>query len=319
MKNIKRFSEITPKSIDKFNAFIANSPMVSYKDLVDKAIEMGHNPQDLIDAALGSVKYEKSRANLEDPIEDILNSVYENDPTPGNRYVLNPSDVVTKKGKQVAKTLKNNLGIASGLNYGKSRTIPNYVVIKKPTDDIIEKLQSIAHGGHELRHNEDFLIRPNIDTKVNDPYKKGHHHKGIYEPDELIREVKNLPKDEKAAQEILKQSKKMGLSSSIFTRLRSLLGPVSAGIGAYSALKSGDALAAGLEAASLVDPTGISDAAAEVNRRLKMSPEERKETSKEDFYSAMPLDIQNEQRLLDSLQDQNSTKFKKIKNKIKDN
>jgi hypothetical protein len=233
----KRFSEITPKSIDQFNAYIANTPMVSHQDLVNKAIEMGHNPHDLMDAALGSVKYEKSGARLEDPLEDILNAVYEKDPTPGKRYVMEPSEAISARGKDVAKNLEGNLGVATSLNTGRARSLPDYAAVRQQYSNI-GKLQGIAHGGHELKHQEDFLIRPDIEMKTADPYKMGHHYGGIYEPEELIREVKDLPKDEKVVKELLKQSKKSGLKPSVFTRLRSLVGllpaAAAAGIAAYA-------------------------------------------------------------------------------------
>lgn len=299
---MKRFSKITPKAIDQFTAYIKNSGTMDSESLIRKAVEMGYNPYDLIDASLGSVRYDKSAAYLEDPIEDILNDIYEKDPTPGHRYVLDPNDVQSKKAKEIAKSLGNDLGVSQTLNFGRSRSLPNFAVVKKPKT-WLEKLVAITTGGHELEHNTDKLIRPDYNIKTPESYQPGHHYKGIYETRELVREINEIPEDSEITSEIKKQSKKAGLKPSAFTRLRSLLGPIGAGFGVYSALKSGDALAAGLEAASAVDPTGISDAALEVNTRLKMSPEERKKASREDFLSAMPMDIANEQRLLDELEE----------------
>lgn len=297
----KRYKPIDSQGISKIVSEIRNNPLIRPEELMIRAKELGYNPLDLIDAALGAVKYEKSSARLDQPFEDFLNSVYENDPTPGRRYIMEPSEAITPRGKEVAKALEGNLGVAQSMNFGRSRALPDYVAIRPAYKDI-EKLQSLSHAGHELEHQVDYLIRPNFQMKTDKPFKEGHHYR-LYEPEELIREARDLPKDARIEQEIVKQSKKAMLKPSLFSRLRSLLGPIAAGAGLYSALKSKDATAAALEGAALVDPTGIADAAAEVNRRLKMSPEEQQKTAKEDYYSAMPLDIANEQRMLDELED----------------
>ena len=310
---MRRLSPVTRGSIDKLVAFIANNPSVTYPELVKKSLEMGHNPHDLIDAALGSVKYEKSSAILDRPLEDILNDVYEKDVTPGKRYVLEPSEAISKRAKEVAGALEGNLGVATSLDIGRPRSIPDYVAVRPGYDDM-SKLKGIAHAGHEFKHQKDYLIRPHFEMKTPESYKIGHHYKEIFEPAELIREVRDLPVDEKEVKEVVKQSKKAGLKATPFMRLRQILGPIVGAAGLYSALKSGDTTAAVLEAASLADPTGIADTAAEVNRRLKMSPEEQEETGKEDFYSAMPMDIANEQRMLDELE---KPKFKKVKDKLR--
>ena len=62
------------------------------------------------------------------------------------------------------------------------------------------------------------------------------------------------------------------------------------GLGALGSMTSGNAMAAediaiqgGLGAASAVDPTGASDAAAEIYRRSKMNPEQIAEVRKQDY------------------------------------
>lgn len=301
MKKSKRFSPITPRSIDQFTSYIANTGLVTHDDLVRKALEMGHDPYDLIDASLGSIKYEKAATSLSNPLEDILNSVYEKDPTPGRRYVLDPAEAISERAKDVAKNLEGNLGVATSLNTGRSRSLPDYAAVRQQYDDL-KKLQAISHAGHELKHQTDFLVRPDMVMKTDRPFKKGHHYKDIYETSELIREAKDLPVDQKEIDQIVKQSKKAYLKPSLFGRLRSMLGPIAAGLGAYSALRSGDTLGATLEAGSLLDPIGVVDAAAEINRRVKMNPEEQKAASKEDYYSAMPSELSGEQRMLDELE-----------------
>lgn len=317
---VKRFSTITPRAVSQLASYAANTPMVTHKDLVRKAIEMGYNPYDLIDAALGSVKYDKSSASLKSNLEDILNDVYEKDPTPGNRYVLDPSEAISDKAKEVAKSLEGNLGVATSLNTGRSRSLPNYAAVRNQYNDL-KKLQAISHAGHELKHQSDFLIRPDLIMKTEKPFKKGHHYGDIYETSELIREAKDLPKNQKELDEIVKQSKKSFLKPKSFGRLFSLLGkvgPIGAGIGALSALKSGDVGAAALNAASAVDPTGVADAALDIKNRLKMSPEEQEEAAREDRYSAMPMDIANEQRMLDDLEkyDEKGNRYKNIRKKL---
>jgi hypothetical protein len=115
--------------------------------------------------------------------------------------------------------------------------LPEYVALKQPYTDL-DKLRSIAHAGHELKHSSDSLTRPNFKMQNEKPYKKGHHFKEIYEPTELVKEVKELASDPKLEKEILKQSKKSGIKASPFTKLRSLLGFLpslaAAGIAAYS-------------------------------------------------------------------------------------
>lgn len=300
MKKTMKKADMT--GIDKIIAEIANNPTISSEALIRKAMELGYDPTDLIDAALGSVKYEKSKASLQKPIEDILNDVFEKNLTPGKRYVIDPSEATSRRGKEVAKALGEDLGVSVSIDTGKSRSIPDYVAVRPSYSDL-EKLKNIAHAGHEIEHTTDFLIRPNNVIKTTTPYKKGHHFKEIYEPAELIREVKNLPQDEKVAKEILKQSKKAGLKPHIFSKLRSVLGPLATGVGVYSALKSGDVAGAILNAGALLDPTGVLDAAAEVKDRLNMSPKEQKQINKEDKYSAMGSALSPSDIMLDQLEE----------------
>ena len=311
-----RQKRVDRAGVEKLISYIAANPIESTLPgkLMQKAQELGYNPRELVDTALGHVKLEKSSAKLSDNPVDILNAIYENDPTPGRRYVIDPSEAVSERGKQVAKSLEGNVGISQSLNIGKSRSLPDFAAVKMPYNDI-EKLKSIADAGHEIKHNTNFLTIPDLKIYNPNPYEEGHHWGPIYETSELNREVRNLPQNEKEVKEILKQSKKAGLKPSLFGRLLSLLGPVGAAIGGYSALKSGDALGAALNIGSAIDPTGVTDAAAEINRRVKMSPEEQEETAREDRYSAMPMDIANEQRMLDDLQ--SDKKYKMIREKVK--
>lgn len=302
--------------INKLLSEIASNPTISSEDLIRKARELGYDAGDLIDATLGSVKYEKSKANLSKPLEDVLNDIFETDPTPGKRYVIDPSEAISPRGKDVAKALEGNLGVATSLNIGKPRALPDYVAVRPAKTDL-EKLKGISHAGHELKHQVDYLVRPDFKMEEKDPFKAGHHYKEIYEPSELIKEVKDLPKDEREIKEILNQSKKSFLKPSPFTKLRNIIGPLAAGAGLYSAMKSGDAMGASLEGAALLDPTGISDAAAEINRRLKMTPKEAKEAAREDKYSAIPGGPGPADIMLDQLEDIDELEMQKEIEKLK--
>lgn len=91
------------------------------------------------------------------------------------------------------------------------------------------------------------------------------------------------------------------------------IGPIAGGIGAYGALKSGDTAAAGLNLASMLDPTGISDAALEVKDRLKeKDPEEIKKIAREDKYKAMGIALSPSDIILDQLEDIKDKKNSKI-------
>lgn len=252
---MKSYKPITRKSVDEFISHIANTPLIDQEEVIRKAAELGHNPYDLIDAALGSVKYEKSSATMDQPLEDILNAIYEKDPTPGKRYVVDPLDVVSPKGKQVAKDLEKNLGIATSLNIGKPRSLPDYSAVRQ-RKDALSKLQSISHAGHELEHQKDWITRPDFKVKTDNPFAIGHHYKNIYEPSELIREVKDLPQDEKVVKEILKQSKSAGLKPHLFKKLRTVLGPLATAASALGALSASDVAGA---ATDIVVPGGVEE------------------------------------------------------------
>lgn len=82
------------------------------------------------------------------------------------------------------------------------------------------------------------------------------------------------------------------------------IGPIAGGLGAYSALKSGDAAAAGLNLASIIDPTGISDAALEIKERLKeKDSKEIRKIMREDKYRAMGSALSPADIMLDQLED----------------
>lgn len=319
---MSRLRKADKSGIDKIVAEIANNPTITSEELIRKAKELGYIPEDLIDKAYGSVLYEKSGANLSSKLEDILNNVYEKDPTPGIRYVFEPLEARSRLAKDYASYVKENpgiLGFQTRFDLGKSRKVPEHTVVLNAYDDM-SKLQQIAAAGHEIDHQVDDLIRPGFKSSTPRQYEKGHHYGDIYETSELIREARDLPRNQKELDEIVKQSKKIGLKPTYFRRLMSLVshaGPIGAGIAAASALKSGDVPAATLHAASIVDPTGITDVASEVKDRLKMSPEEQKEASKEDYYSAMPFDIANEQRLLSDLEKYPEPKYKNIREKLR--
>lgn len=244
----KRVRETDTAGIDKIIKEIANNPLISTEELIIKARELGYDPADLIDKALGSVKYEKSSADLSKSLEDILNTVYENDPTPVNRYIIDPTSkkLVSPKAKNYAAKFTedpNLLGFETNLDLGKSRKLPEDVVVKNMTGDM-GKLQALTIAGHEIKHAENDLIRPNFKSQGN-AFQPNHHYGDVYETSELVREVQGRPVDTKVINEIRKQASKNFLNKKVrpFTKLMSML-PVAGGIA--TALAAGnveDALA----------------------------------------------------------------------------
>lgn len=243
------------RDIEKIHSMIANDPSMDSVKLLSIAKNMGYdNPGPLIDAALGSVKLDKSGVPIKADIEDILNEVYSEDITPGKRYIVNPykESAVGTKAKSVIKNLQDEFGdVDQGVALREAqrvrgRAAPKYIAVPDPSfykdyynlSDELAKLSTISGAGHELGHSKDWMLYPNFDPKVSSPYKKGHHAKGIFEPDELIREVRDLPVDEKIAKELAKQSDNLKVKPSKFVRLRSLIGflpALAAGvIGAYA-------------------------------------------------------------------------------------
>lgn len=321
MKDGKRYATVTPNAVAKYTAFLSNTaaPMLTYEEMSRKAIEMGFDPKELIDATLGSIKYEKSGARLGDPLEDTLNEIYKDSPTPSDKFIIDPNAVKSNKGKVLADELGFNKGVAIPDSKRGSIEVPSRIIVRDAKSDL-GKLKAIANAGHEIQHPTDFLVRPDLQYNQPKSYKKGHHFKGIYEPDEAIREAKNIAPDAKEIEQVRKASKALGLKPSPFKKILSILGhvgPIGVGIGALSALRSGDVPAAVLHGASAIDPTGIANTALEVNSRLKMSPEDAAQASKEDFYSAMPIGLGDEQRMLDEVQEPRKPRFQKLKERLK--
>jgi hypothetical protein len=294
------------RDIDKIIAHAANTPLITDEDLIRKAREMKYTPRDLLTKAVGSLRLDKSSANLSQPLEDVLNQVDESQRTnvPGNRYIVDPNS--NNRGyvtKNVLEDLGDGAGVAVGKKAKGKRFSPEFMAILDAKNEM-DMLDTLGVASHEEKHLSDFMTRPEH-RPVGNSFQDGHHQKkGIFEGHELIREAKDLPKDSRELEEITKQTKKMGGKIKPWTKLMSVLGhvgPIGAGIGALSALHSGDVPAAVLHGASAIDPTGIADAALDINNRLKMSPEEAAKASKEDFYSAMPGDLANEYRVQDQL------------------
>lgn len=238
----KRLSkEANSSAINKLSSFISNNPTVGYDDLVRKSLEMGYDPTSLIEQTLGSVMVEKGGLDLSKPTVDLLNETYESNPVPGYRYVVDPTNVKSATGKEIAKYLSGNEGIASGWRYqGESRGKPDFVAIEDGKDEA-SKIRALVAGGHELKHSEDRMIRPHFKS-INETGEIGHHYgPGTFESEDLIRQVRDLPQDEKTVKEVLKRSK--GLDKPSFRVLRGI--PlVGTALGAGLAAISGDANAA---------------------------------------------------------------------------
>jgi hypothetical protein len=301
----KRYKKADTAGINKLLSWISANPLESAipSRMMAKAEELGYDPRDLIDSALGSVKLDKSGAKLSEDIVDILNQVYSEDKTPGKRYVIEPFEAYTKRGKEVVDALKKDVGVAVSKDFGKPTSLPDYAAIRMPWTES-QKMKSIADAGHELRHSVESLIIPEVVMKNPLPYTEGHHAKGIYETSELNREVRGLEEDPKFLKEIEKQSKKSFLKVNPFQRLFSYLGPIGTLALAGSALKSGDTLGATLKAGSALDPTGVVDVIDEARTRSKIKdPREIKKVMREDKYSAMGPALSPSDIMLDQLED----------------
>lgn len=257
MESIKKLAEKrlsrepSSSAVKSLSSYIANNPTVGYDDLVRKSIELGYDPTSLIEQTLGSVIVDKAGLNLQKPTVDLLNEVYESNPVPGYRYVVDPSNVKSATGKEVAKDLLGNEGVARGWRYqGESRGKPDFIAVEDAKDEL-SKMRALVTGGHELKHSEDRMIRPNFKS-AGDVGELGHHYgPGTFEAQDLIKQVRDLPEDEKVVKEILKRSK--GLDKPSFRVLRGLpiIGTAAT---AAAALSSPDASAA---VADLAIPGGL--------------------------------------------------------------
>lgn len=237
----KRLEQDSSKqAIDALVSYIAANPGLQHEDLVRKAMELGHDPKALIESALGSVKIDKTGASLSQPLEDVLNQVYEENPVPGKRYVIDPTNVKSPQGKKVNQYLGGDYGVAAADRAKGGLAVPDFYAVEDSKDEA-RKLRTISAGGHELRHGEDWLSKPGF--KITNPMsmEPGHHAGNIYESAELIREARELPIDQKLRQEVLKNS--VGLKTTPFKRLASAVPVLGAGLAAYAALQSPDASA----------------------------------------------------------------------------
>ena len=319
-KSQSRDPKVFRRDIDKIIAHAANTPLVTDQDLMRKAREMKYSPRDLLTKAVGSIRLDKSSANLSQPLDEVLNRIDEsqNSITPGNRYVVDPSQKnYGKVTKEVIEDLGDGAGVAVGKKAKGKRYSGEFMALLDAKNEM-DMLDSIGVGPHEEQHITDFMTRPEF-KPAGSSFQQGHHQKkGIFEGHELIREAKDLPKNQKELDELAKQTKKMGLKIKPWTKLMSVLGtvgPIGALGAAGASLYSGDVPAAMLQGASAIDPTGIADAALTVKQRMDMSPEDAAQASKEDYYSAMPGDLANEFRVQDQLDaiEPKPKRFNKIK------
>jgi hypothetical protein len=182
--------------------------------------------------------------------------------------------VKSATGKEIAGYLDGNEGIASGWRYkGESRGKPDFIAIEDAKDEA-GKMKALVAGGHELKHTEDRMIRPHFKSAKEAGELKHHYGPGTFESEDLIRQIRDLPEDEKIAKEILKRSK--GLDKPFFRTLKAL--PiVGTGAAAAAALSSPDASAAigdfvipgGLESLGGNEDAAFKRESDEYNRRKK--------------------------------------------------
>lgn len=148
---------------------------------------------------------------------------------------------------------------------------------KDPSIDLNEPLK-ISNAKEVLDRNTNLGLKPENTLD----YKKLKQ--------EFLQKQKVLDKSELASKIAKARNIARGVAS------KAGMGGLAAGLGAYSALSSGDASAAtpdyreaaiqgALGVGSALDPVGVVDAAAEVRRRLNSSPEQVAEIRKEDYRS----------------------------------
>lgn len=233
----KRLSREIPKNaVDAMTSFIANNPGAQHEDLVRRAMEMGYNPASLIEQSLGSVMVDKNGLNLNLPLEDLLNESYGEKQLPGARYVINPNDISSSRGKEVLADLAKSRGVSVSKG-----AIPDYVAVKDATTEL-EKLRALPIGGHELQHTEDLIRRPKF-VPEGALGEVGHHlGPGTFESKELIKQVRDLPDDPRIAKEILKRTG--GKAASVFSKLRGAVPFIGPALGLGAAAYSRDSSAA---------------------------------------------------------------------------
>lgn len=215
------------QAVDALIAYINANPGVQNQDLIRKSMELGYDPRELISHALGSVKVDKTGANLSKPLEDVLNTVFEKDATPGERIVVDPSSVESAKGKKIASDLKGGYGYAEGMRSPGGIILPERMVVEDAKTEL-DKLRRTSTGGHELRHSVDGLVRPGFEPTTEASFKPGHHYGDIYEPSELLREVRGIPEAPQVAEQVNKASQKHKLRPSEFKRVAAVSGPAGA-------------------------------------------------------------------------------------------
>lgn len=246
------------KAVDELIAHIANTPLIERDEVIRKAREMGYRPSELMDAALGSVMLDKRGGDISGEMEDVLNKIYSEDPTPGRRSIVDPATARSKLGKELSKRLEGGLGMQTGFAESKGLFVPADTILKDPGKDLIERLKSITHAGHELKHGSEYL---GSGYTEGDPraYKLTHHAQGIYEPDTLIKEVKNTNDRNKEYEMLTKRARAAGVKANPFIKLLGILNPLSIasqGVSALADIKEGKPNTAAAKLATSLAPMG---------------------------------------------------------------
>jgi hypothetical protein len=254
----KRPSQVNIKAVDELIAHIANTPLIERDEVIRKAKEMGYNPRDLTDAALGSVMLDKRGGDISGEMEDVLNRIYSEDPTPGTRSIVDPSTSRSKLGRELSKRLEGGLGMQTGFGESNGLFIPEHTIVKEPSKDLIERLSSITNAGHELKHGSEYL---GSGYTEGDPraYKLTHHAQGIYEPDTLIKEIKNTNDRSKEYEMLTKRARAAGVKANPFIKLLGILNPLaitSQGVSALADIKEGNPNTAAAKLATSLAPMG---------------------------------------------------------------
>lgn len=222
--------------VNRFLQKIAANPEIDQKDLLRISVEMGINPRELIRKSLGSVLVDENNLSLDKPIDDLLNNIFEKNPVPGKRLVVNPnvdiSKIDPKELEVIGRTLnlfKSKPNVLGHMQYRQNwfdknafRGKPDISAVRLLGTSDDQMLSQIVTAAHELEHAEDAVLG-NIPENQNPiAFNEKHHgRKGIFELDELIKKVRGLSPDPEKIKQLVENSKKLG-SSEVFKKIKSV-------------------------------------------------------------------------------------------------
>lgn len=208
---MSRLKEVDRYGIQKLISYIAANPTATQLDIAKYAENLGYDSKYLIPTALGSVLSEKNNVKLDKSLQEILEKTYDLDVTPGKRTIIDPDDIKTLEGREIAKKYKLNPDLLGEAEYGdiiingKKINVPIRTILRDAKDPI-QKLRQIGVQKHEQEHFLDVLTEPEFIAKFEKLIKekkapsageKGHHfgQPVSIEAKRLQEEVRDLPED----------------------------------------------------------------------------------------------------------------------------